>query len=267
MRTLKKGNKGNDVKLLQKALSIDEDGIFGVKTEDAVKAFQKRSKLIVDGIVGTKTWNALLNKESLCIDKDIIYLPLSVHITKYPNRPIRYLAIHFTAGSNSSKGHARNVKLVFEERKASADFAVDDEEIVQLNPDLENYYCWAVGDKKSVGSNGGILYGIATNRNTISIEICSTCKPATSKTVSYSNHEGWSFTKEALHNAIKLAKLLMERYNIPINRVVRHYDISGKLCPGIIGWNNDNIYTMEGKRTLQMNNSNNWEEFKYELEK
>lgn len=267
MRILKRGNKGNDVKLLQKALSIEEDSIFGIKTENAVKTFQKESKLVVDGIVGIKTWNALLNKESLCIDKDIIYLPLNVHITKYPNRSIRYLAIHFTAGSSSSKGHARSIKSVFEERKASADFAVDDEEIVQLNPDLENYYCWAVGDKKSVGSNGGVLYGIATNKNTISIEICSTCNPATSTAVSHSNHDGWSFTKEALDNAVKLAKIIMEKFNIPIERVVRHYDISGKLCPGIVGWNNDNIYTIDGKRISQMNNSNSWEEFKYELEK
>ena len=31
----------------------------------------------------------------------------------------------------------------------------------------------------------------------------------------------------------------MSEYNIPANRVVRHYDISAKLCPGVIGWNKD----------------------------
>ena len=30
---------------------------------------------------------------------------------------------------------------------------------------------------------------------------------------------------------------VMKRYGIPIENVVRHYDISGKYCPGIIGWN------------------------------
>ena len=29
----------------------------------------------------------------------------------------------------------------------------------------------------------------------------------------------------------------MKKFNIPLDRVVRHYDITGKLCPGVIGWN------------------------------
>lgn len=38
------------------------DGIFGKKTEDAVKAFQKREGLTDDGIVGPKTMGLLTNK-------------------------------------------------------------------------------------------------------------------------------------------------------------------------------------------------------------
>ena len=34
-------------------------------------------------------------------------------------------------------------------------------------------------------------------------------------------------------------KYLMQMYNIPAGNVIRHYDVSGKLCPGIIGWNED----------------------------
>ena len=57
----------------------------------------------------------------------------------------------------------------------------------------------------------------------------------------------------------------MKKYNIPIDRVVRHYDISGKLCPGIIGYNDGRLYTEQGERTDKFNNSDKWREFKSKL--
>lgn len=258
MRTIKKGCKGDDVKTLQKLLGVFADGDFGPKTDAAVRAFQKSHGLFADGIVGDKTWAALGVADTKCADPSVVYLPLSVHVTKSPGRSIKYLAIHFTAGSSSAAGRARSVKRVFEQRQASADFAVDDAEMVQFNPDLRNYYCWAVGDKKAAGSIAD-----AFNRNTISIEICSTLQRGTS--VEMPNHEGWSFTDAALVNAARLAKMLMAKFGIPIERVVRHYDISGKLCPGIVGWNNGRLYTTDGKATSMRNNSTKWEEFKKRL--
>jgi peptidoglycan hydrolase-like protein with peptidoglycan-binding domain len=41
---------------------LDVDGIFGPKTEAAVRAFQQNENLAVDGIVGTQTWTALLRR-------------------------------------------------------------------------------------------------------------------------------------------------------------------------------------------------------------
>ena len=43
-----------DVQLLR-----HHDGIYGPKTESAVKGFQRKKKLKVDGIVGPETTNAL----------------------------------------------------------------------------------------------------------------------------------------------------------------------------------------------------------------
>lgn len=265
---LKLNSKGEDVKTLQKFLGLTADGGFGPKTEAAVKQWQKDHGLIADGIVGDKTWNMMFGSKTntKAIDPCVVYKPLPVHVSKLPNRDIKYLAIHFTAGSRSTAGVAQNMYNTFVARQASADFGVDDRDIVQFNPDLKNYYCWAVGDKKNPYSSGGILNGKATNRNTISIEICSTCVPATSAAVSVANHAGWKFSEAALNNAAKIAKIIMKKYNIPITNVVRHYDITGKLCPGILGWNDDPIYDITTKKaTSNKSNSVEWIKFKQRL--
>ena len=150
----------------------------------------------------------------------------------------KYLVYHYTAGVTSKKGSARATASWFANPKAggTADFIVDDEEIVQYNPDPEKYSCWAVGGS-AYGNKGGKLHGVATNHNCISIEICSTNKTGR---VTNPNDDNWYFTDAALANAAKLGRYLMEVYGIPASRVIRHYDVTGKLCPGIKGWNLEN---------------------------
>jgi peptidoglycan hydrolase-like protein with peptidoglycan-binding domain len=63
--TIRKGSTGNPVRRAQKRLTLGGydtggvDGIFGAKTESAVKHFQKDRGLARDGIVGPKTWDAI----------------------------------------------------------------------------------------------------------------------------------------------------------------------------------------------------------------
>ena len=63
--TLKNGSRGEEVRKLQQALITlgylkgTADGVFGNKTENAVRAFQKAKKLKVDGLAGKKTQELL----------------------------------------------------------------------------------------------------------------------------------------------------------------------------------------------------------------
>ena len=157
--------------------------------------------------------------------------------TSSPGRKIAYIVIHYTAGVTSKAGSAASTAAYFatSDRDASADFIVDDATIVQYNPDPKNRYTWAVGGAKQ-NTKGGKLYGVAKNSNTVSIEICST---NSSGKMTNANDPRYSFTDAALKNAIELTKHLMASYGLDADHVIRHYDVTGKLCPGIIGWNAD----------------------------
>lgn len=163
----------------------------------------------------------------------------STNNTSYtPSRDIKYIVIHYTAGSTSRAGTASNTASMFSQYglNASADFIVDDSTIVQFNPDLYNRSCWHCGDGKA-GTKGGSYYGKCTNFNSIGIEVCSTNSNWSAS--DWANSTKWSFTDAVVNKTIELTKYLMKEFNIPASNVIRHYDVSGKLCPGIIGWNAD----------------------------
>lgn len=60
--TLHKGKKKNKslIRLVQRFLCVDVDGIFGAKTKTAVLNFQTQNKLVADGIVGINTYKKIL---------------------------------------------------------------------------------------------------------------------------------------------------------------------------------------------------------------
>ena len=179
---------------------------------------------------------------------NIIKKTSMVHTAAYARRPILYLVIHYTAGTNSKAGTARSVAAMFgnpNNRPASADFIVDDGEIVQYNPDPLNRYTYAVGGGKYgvlYTKEAAKLYGKARNFNTISIEICS--RKTNTKKLDAIDPD-WYLTDAAVANAAELAKYLMEKYHIPLDRVIMHHHVTGKLCPQpwclndsrLVGWN------------------------------
>ena len=125
--------------------------------------------------------------------------------TVLKNRKLEWIAIHYCANVNSKKGAALNVAGWFKNPQntgGSADFIVDDALTVQYHPDIRNRYTWAVGGKRYYDSKGASMYGVATNRNTVSIEICST---SSNGKVLKENDKGWSFTQAALERAADLA--------------------------------------------------------------
>ena len=106
---LRKGSKGNEVKILQEFLEISADGIFGSGTERAVKKWQTANGLVADGIVGPATWDAMgiattddsekvfTTENGLIINRH--FLPPG----EYRSGPTKkeYVFLHHTAGWNN----------------------------------------------------------------------------------------------------------------------------------------------------------------------
>jgi N-acetylmuramoyl-L-alanine amidase CwlA len=164
---------------------------------------------------------------------DIVKCTSKTNTSYYADRPIKWIFIHYTAGTTSKKGTAINTAKYFSRPivQASADFIVDDKTIVQYNPDIKNRYTWAVGGakyNKCTTSEGGKYYYESNNSNSISIELCSRKK--NTKTLNATDTD-WYFTDEVVANAEKLTKYLMHKYNIDANHVIMHHHRTGKICP------------------------------------
>jgi hypothetical protein len=106
-------------------------------------------------------------------------------------------------------------------RNASAHLFVDANETWQ-SVEFKNI-AWAVGSNGLLDQGspfakfGGKLFRIATNTNSISVEMClssaGTIAEATQKETG------------------EIFRWLMDEFKVPIDNVIRHFDVNGKVCP------------------------------------
>lgn len=166
----------------------------------------------------------------------IVRMISSYNYSSRDGNSIKYIVLHYTGNKGDT---AKNNGTYFcgGDRNASAHYFADDDEIVQV---VEEYNsAWAVGDGKGA-------YGI-TNQNSISIEMC--CD------------KNGNITEKTEANTIELVKSLMNKYNVPINNVVRHYDASRKTCPNWSpnNWSRWNTFKQKLSYTPGWNkNSTGW---------
>ena len=125
------------------------------------------------------------------------------------NRKIEYLVVHYVGAVSTARNNASYFKKTY--RGASAHYFVDDNEVVQVVEDKD--IAWHCGND--------VYYCGARNSNSLSIEMC--C---------YRMKNGkLNITAATEAKVVKLVKEKMKEYNISIDKVVRHYDITRKNCP------------------------------------
>ena len=121
---------------------------------------------------------------------------------------IKYIVVHYTG--NNGDTALGNTNYFKSYRGASAHYFVDENNIYQ-----------SIEDKNIAWHCGANHYKhpYCRNSNSIGVELCSR------------KGKNYYFKDETVTNAVWLVKQLMAKYNIPITNVIRHYDVTGKICP------------------------------------
>ena len=123
--------------------------------------------------------------------------------------PVEYIVIHYTSNQGDT---AKNNADYFAREKvgASAHYFCDENEIWQSVKDTDT--AWHCGAKT-------YRHPECRNVNSIGVEICM-------------NDKSGAVRQGSIETAAELVRYLMQRYSVPVDRVIRHYDVTGKYCPG-----------------------------------
>lgn len=130
-----------------------------------------------------------------------------------PLEKVKGIVIHYTANPGSTAQANRNYFEGLKDEhttKASSHFVIGlDGEIIQCIPSTEISY--ASNDR---------------NGDTLSIECCHP-------------DETGKFTDKTYDSLVKLTAWLCNRFDVPADEVIRHYDVTGKDCPKYFVENED----------------------------
>lgn len=138
-----------------------------------------------------------------------------------PNR-VKYIVIHYVGALSGAEANCHYFYSTY--RGASAHYFVGYQgEIWQCVEDAD--MAWHCG-------SGHHTY---KNENSIGIEMC--VRKKSTKTM-YATDKDWYFEDATVDATVELTKMLMKKYNVPVENVIRHYDVSGKICPNPYVYNN-----------------------------
>ena len=148
---------------------------------------------------------------------EIKELLTKVNRTVANNRAIKYIVMHYVGGVSTAYNNAKYFENV--DRQASAHYFVDDNETYRVV--AEKDIAWHCGTT-------GTYYSECRNSNSIGIEMC--C---------FNNNGALDISESVVNKTIALVKDLMAKYNIPAENVIRHYDVTRKICPAPFVSNTD----------------------------
>ena len=129
---------------------------------------------------------------------------------------VKYLVIHYVGATGGAEANCRYYASSY--IGASAHYFVGfDGEIWQSVE--ERNIAWHCGSNT-------YRHPECRNSNSIGIELCVRNRGSQAAT-----SKDWYFEDATVQSAVLLARQIMERYQIAPDHVLRHYDVTGKICP------------------------------------
>lgn len=133
---------------------------------------------------------------------------------------IEWIVIHYVGALGGAEDNCSY--YAGGDRKASAHYYVGFRGEVWQSVE-DDHAAWSVGV-----DYGGKLFSVCKNKNSINIEMCVRKKNTRSLNAGDSD---WYFEDATVASCVELTKMLMEKYSISADHVVRHYDVCAKWCP------------------------------------
>lgn len=127
---------------------------------------------------------------------------------------IKYIVVHYTGASGQTAKNNLDYFARTENLKSSAHYFIGEDGIMQSVRD--NQIAW------HCGTTGAYKHPECRNANSIGIELCLN-----------KGGSSWYITVPVMDGFVSLVREKMKQYNIPIERVLRHYDVTGKNCPAL----------------------------------
>lgn len=135
--------------------------------------------------------------------------------------PISWLVVHYT-GTRKIQGRAKKMakKARYWKRTVSSHYYVGDDGIFQSVLDENRaYHCGGYCKTNKC---------VACNNVAIGVDLVEHKDDTKSGSV---KDRDWWFSDETLRRGAELIACLADKYNIPNSHIIRHYDVTGKVCP------------------------------------
>lgn len=134
--------------------------------------------------------------------------------------PVEYLVLHYVGAAGTAEQNAAYYGSTADIGASAHYFVGHDGQVWQSVEEHDT--AWHCGAKR-------YRHPTCRNGNAIGVELC--CRRRGDLPAGAAATQGWYFEPETVDSAVALCRDIVGRYGLGREQVLRHYDVTGKVCP------------------------------------